>query len=81
MRGSQHIVHMHWYVRSLADGDTHQGELSLATRTVHAQCGIEFVPLKALTNRGPELPRYPPDPQQICSVCRDLAPRVPHCGR
>lgn len=63
-------MHMHWYVRSLADGDTHRGELSLGTNSVHAVCGIEFVPLQVVINRGPELPGYPPDPQQICADCR-----------
>ena len=66
-RGVQ--MHMHWYVRSLADGDTHRGGLSLVTGSVVAVCGIEFVPLKALINRGPELPGFPPDPLQICADC------------
>lgn len=60
---------MHWYVRSLADQDTHRGELSLVTHSVRAVCGVEFVPLKALRNRGPELPGQPPDPEQVCPAC------------
>lgn len=61
---------MHWYVRSLADGDTHRGELRSDNRTVHAVCGVEFKPITALRERGPELPRYPPDPDQVCPQCR-----------
>jgi hypothetical protein len=60
---------MHWYVHSLADGDTHLGRLSLVTHRVRAVCGVEFVPLKALRDRGPELPGHPPDPEQICPDC------------
>jgi hypothetical protein len=33
-----------WYLRSLADADTHRGDYSIVTRSVHAVCGIEFVP-------------------------------------
>ncbi|MGH3669834.1 MAG: hypothetical protein ACRDSH_04260 [Pseudonocardiaceae bacterium] len=61
--------HMHWYVRSLADRDTHRGHHSMVTRSVHAVCGVEFVPLRALLNRGPELPGRPPDPAQVCPDC------------
>jgi hypothetical protein len=61
---------MHWYVRTTADGDTHCGDLSPDNRRVHGLCGVEFVPFKALRDRGPELPRYPPDPGQICAACR-----------
>lgn len=43
---------MLWYPRSLADRDTHHGEYSATTRSVHARCGIEFVPLK-LADGGP----------------------------
>ncbi|MGH3670365.1 MAG: hypothetical protein ACRDSH_06980 [Pseudonocardiaceae bacterium] len=70
-------VHMHWYVRSLADGDTHRGEMSPVTRTVHAVCGVEFVPVKAFRERGPELPGYPPDPDQVCPQCSGSGLQVP----
>jgi hypothetical protein len=33
-----------WYLRSLADADTHRGSYSTVTRSVHALCGVEFVP-------------------------------------
>lgn len=60
---------MRWYLRSLADRDTHHGEYSATTRSVHARCGIEFVPLK-LADGGPlALPDNPPDPDQICPQC------------
>ena len=62
-------MHMHWYVRSLADGDTHRGELT-NIRTVCAVCGVEFIPITALRERGPKLPGYPPDPDQVCPQCR-----------
>jgi hypothetical protein len=33
-----------WYLRSMADADTHRGHYSIVTRSVHALCGIEFIP-------------------------------------
>jgi hypothetical protein len=59
-----------WYVRSMADQDTHRGAYSPVTRSVHAACGIEFIPLK-LGLRGDRLalPGWPPDPDQVCPDC------------
>jgi hypothetical protein len=59
-----------WFVRSLADQDTHRGSYSPVTRSVHSICGAEFVPMK-LGLRGDRLalPGWPPDPQQICVHC------------
>lgn len=63
-----------WFVRSMADGDTHRGVYSPATRSVHARCGIEFQPLPIgwPPKLGP-LPGNPPDPQQVCPNCRGAA--------
>jgi hypothetical protein len=33
-----------WFLRSMTDRDTHRGVYSPATRSVHATCGIEFIP-------------------------------------
>lgn len=64
-----------WYLRSYDDGDTHRGVYSIATRTTHAVCGAEFVPVKRgdgepLTSVG-----YPPNHDQVCPAC--LRVRVP----
>jgi hypothetical protein len=59
-----------WYPRSMGDRDTHRGQYSITTRSVHSVCGAEFVPLK-LTDGSPlVLPGSPPDPDQICPQCR-----------
>jgi hypothetical protein len=50
-----------WYLRSMADHDTHRGNYSVVTRSVHALCGIEFV-AKELPLGGPALPGSPLDP-------------------
>lgn len=60
---------MSWFLRSLADADTHRGSYSIVTRSVHALCGVEFVPRK-LPLGGPALPGSPLDPRQICPACR-----------
>lgn len=59
-----------WYVRSMGDNDTHRGQYSTTTRSVHALCGIEFVPLP-IGWRGDRLtlPGQPPDPKQVCPDC------------
>jgi hypothetical protein len=59
---------VNWYLRSLADADTHRGELR-ADGSVHALCGVEFVP-RPLPLGGPALPGSPLDPDQICPACR-----------
>jgi hypothetical protein len=60
---------MSWYLRSMADADTHRGDYSIVTRSVHALCGIEFIP-KELPLGGPALPGSPLDPDQVCPQCR-----------
>jgi hypothetical protein len=57
-----------WYLRSLADHDTHLGTWSGVSRSVHAVCGLEFQPV-ALPQGGHFLPGPPPDPAQICPAC------------
>lgn len=58
-----------WYVRTTADRDTHQGRL-FPDGMVMAGCGLVFKPVKALRDRGPALPGYPPDPDQVCPACK-----------
>jgi hypothetical protein len=57
-----------WYVRTTADHDTHHGRLR-RDGTVQAGCGLVFKPVKALRDRGPALPGYPPDADQVCPAC------------
>jgi hypothetical protein len=64
-----------WFVRSLADHDTHRGVYCPATRSVHARCGIEFHPLPiGLHGNRIAFPGPPPDSDQICLACQ----RPPH---
>lgn len=57
-----------WYLRSLADRDTHRGELQ-PNGTVVAVCGATFRP-RALRSLGSlALPGGPSDPDQICPQC------------
>ncbi len=58
-----------WFLRSTGDRDTHRGRL-FGNGTVMADCGLAFRPVKALRNRGPALPGYPPDPDQVCGKCK-----------
>jgi hypothetical protein len=60
-----------WYLRSMGDRDTHRGRYSTATRSVHAACGAEFVPI-TLADGGLVLPGSPPDPAQVCPECRGV---------
>lgn len=60
---------MTWFLRSLADRDTHRGKWSPVTRSVFAACGVEFVPLQLMRNRI-TLPGEPSDPAQVCPACR-----------
>lgn len=59
-----------WWVRSMADQDTHIGTYSPASRSVLATCGQEFVaqPVGWPARLGP-LPGRPSDPDQICPTC------------
>jgi hypothetical protein len=54
-----------WHLRTTGDGDTHHGVYSIATRSVHAACGVEFVPYCTL-------PSSPLDPDQVCPQCRHV---------
>jgi hypothetical protein len=58
-----------WFLCSTADRDTHRGRL-FDGGTVVADCGVVFTPIKALRDRGPVLPGYPPDPDQVCLKCQ-----------
>lgn len=68
---------MPWYLRSLADQDTHRGEYFMASRTVQAACGLQFVPLKLADGAPLVLPGNPPDPDQICPYCDQSRVRRP----
>ncbi len=61
---------MSWYLRSLADRDTHRGELN-PDGTVAAQCGIRFAP-RRLVLGGVALPGHPQDRDQICPECHQV---------
>jgi hypothetical protein len=63
-----------WHLRSTGDGDTHHGVYSIATRSVHAACGVEFVPYHTLTGS-------PLDPDQICPQCRPVKVTLGRTGR
>lgn len=65
-----------WFLRSLADADTHKGTYSTVTRSVHAVCGIEFVPRELPVTSSPALPANPQDPAQVCQRCLSSKPRV-----
>lgn len=70
---------MTWFLRSLGDHDTHQGQLG-SDGTVRAVCGAMFRPRPTLRVEGPSpgelvegplaLRGNPPDPEQICSACQ-----------
>jgi hypothetical protein len=68
-----------WYLRSLADQDTHHGTMG-ADGIVRARCGISFTPRPTLQVIGPPPGRlvdappalrgHPKDPDQICPQCQ-----------
>jgi hypothetical protein len=58
-----------WFLAGLGDGMTHCGRYSIASRSVLATCGIEFVPLRLPFGRL-ALVGNPPDPDQVCPQCR-----------
>jgi hypothetical protein len=67
-----------WYLRSLADHDTHRGWRGGDGRVL-ALCGEQFVPKPSWrgTSSGfvdgpPELP-LAPIPEQVCPACRAAA--------
>ncbi|MGH3800095.1 MAG: hypothetical protein ACRDTD_08200 [Pseudonocardiaceae bacterium] len=67
-----------WYLRSLADDDTHRGWLGGDGRVL-ALCGAQFIPKPTvrvigeppgrLVDGPPELP-IAPVPEQICPACQ-----------
>ena len=61
-----------WYLRSMADQDTHLGPALLSPNgTVRAVCGIEFTPKRlGLFGDRVTLSGEPPDPDQVCSHCK-----------
>lgn len=58
-----------WYLRSMADLDTHRGLLR-PDGIVAAGCGARFWPRRAAYGRV-ALPGTPRDAAQICPACRD----------
>lgn len=74
---------MTWYLRSMGDQDTHEGELG-AKGTVAASCGVRFTPLPLPYDRV-SLPGYPQDRDQICPTCetrrKQGVSRRPSTGR
>ncbi|MGH3693873.1 MAG: hypothetical protein ACRDRX_07775 [Pseudonocardiaceae bacterium] len=68
-----------WYLRSLADHDTHRGQLG-DDDTVLARCGVSFTPRPTLRVAGrppgtlvagpAALRGSPPDPDQVCGECQ-----------
>lgn len=59
---------MSWYLRSMADYDTHYGELN-PDGIVRAECGAALVP-RVLAFDRLSLPGHPRDPEQICQECQ-----------
>jgi hypothetical protein len=74
-----------WHLRSTGDGDTHHGVYSIATRSVHAACGVEFVPHSAKASPRQTPPMASPCPRpttiesrradRLSSPRRDAAPK------
>jgi hypothetical protein len=60
-----------WYLRSMADQDTHRGELG-ADGLVVADCGARFPPFPLPFGRV-ALPGHPYDPDQTCPRCQQAA--------
>ena len=60
---------MSWYLRSMADYDTHYGEFKGGIVT--ATCGAQFWP-RVLTFDHRALRGYPPDPDQVCPACHRI---------
>ena len=69
---------MSWYLRSMANYDTHYGELG-QDGIVMAECGAQFWP-RLLTFDRRALPRYPPDPDQVCPECQHTRVKIPGQG-
>jgi hypothetical protein len=66
-----------WYLRSLADHDTHRGWLG-GDGSVLALCGASFIPKPTVRQVGQRLVDgfldlgVPPVPEQICPSCQGL---------
>jgi hypothetical protein len=67
-----------WYLRSLADHDTHRGWLG-TDGSVLALCGAEFIPKPTVRQVGQRLVDgfpdlgVPPVPEQVCPYCQEKA--------
>ncbi|MDQ3764410.1 MAG: hypothetical protein M3460_23465 [Actinomycetota bacterium] len=59
---------MSWYLRSMADHDTHRASGLRPDGTVAAACGVEFRP-HPLPLGKVALPSHPYDPDQVCPNC------------
>ncbi|MGH4000872.1 MAG: hypothetical protein ACRDTJ_25800 [Pseudonocardiaceae bacterium] len=59
---------MSWYLRSMADHDTHRAGTLRPDSTVAAECGVRFRPLRLPLGRL-ALPGHPYDHDQICPTC------------
>jgi hypothetical protein len=60
---------MAWYLRSIGDRDTHRGAVLHPDGMVTAACGIRFRPRELVVGMT-ALRGEPPDPDQVCPVCR-----------
>ena len=58
---------MDWFMRTLANRDTHKGELR-DDGTVATVCGIAFRPMRHY-RASTVLPGEPPDPTRVCPRC------------
>lgn len=68
---------MQWFLASLADGGTHQGDLQ-PNGLVRARCGLVFAPKRFFEHPGaPALPGDLPDIDQGCLECRRVRIRRP----
>lgn len=59
---------MSWYLRSMADQDTHRATKLRPDGTVAVECGLEFRLIQLAPGRL-ALPGDPYDPDQICHTC------------
>ena len=60
---------MGWYLRSMADRDTHHASGVHRDGSVVAACNARFRP-RLLPSGTKALPGQPPDPEQICPRCK-----------
>src|SRR4051794_34935952 len=70
---------MSWFLRSMADRDTHYGELR-GDGLVVAECGTVSEPISLAFGRL-SLRGEPPDPDQACPACRRAEGKHGKLGR